>query len=77
LQIKIFLYLNENDYGTSRDIYIFQKREILSANYFIKFVEKEDIMLDIGSHIGMYTILAMSSGCKKIQEVNLVLYFLS
>ena len=63
---KFFLYLNENDYGTSRDIYIFQKREILSANYFIKFVEEEDIMLDIGSHIGMYTILAMSSGCKKI-----------
>lgn len=61
---KFKFYISEVDEGLSTQLNVFGFREPLNIEYHYKFIEKEDIVLDIGANIGIFTIL--SENAKKI-----------
>ena len=57
-------HLSNNDEGLSSQLKTFGLREPLNLEYYYKFVEPSDKILDIGANIGLFTIL--SEKAKKI-----------
>ena len=57
-------HLSNKDEGLSSQLKAFGLREPLNLEYYYKFVEPSDIVLDIGANIGLFTIL--SEKAKKI-----------
>ncbi|HEX3036647.1 MAG TPA: FkbM family methyltransferase [Thermodesulfobacteriota bacterium] len=49
----------KNDPGISRDLYIYSKREVDTTNYMLSdhLLQLGDVVLDIGSNIGYYSLL--------------------
>jgi FkbM family methyltransferase len=47
----------ENDMGLSRDLMILHRREPHSTDYIGKFLDRSDVVLDIGANIGYYAIM--------------------
>ncbi|PIO08342.1 hypothetical protein COU59_01815 [Candidatus Pacearchaeota archaeon CG10_big_fil_rev_8_21_14_0_10_34_12] len=61
---KFKFNLSSNDEGLSSQLRVFGFREPLNLEYYYKFVDSSDIVLDIGANIGFFTIL--SERAKKI-----------
>ena len=51
-------YISSKDEGLSSQLRTFRLREPLNLEYYYKFVENADIVLDIGANIGLFTILS-------------------
>ena len=58
----------KGDTGLSADLSVFGFREPLNWESYYNFVNKEDIVLDIGANLGMFSLL--SSNAKKIVAVE-------
>lgn len=65
---KIILYYPYEDEGLSRQIGIYGFREPLNWKTYYYFVDKNDIVLDIGANIGLFSIL--SKRAKKIVSIE-------
>lgn len=64
-----FEVINDRDFHSlSRNLQAYKFREPRNANEFEKFVEEDDIVLDIGANIGFFTILAKRA--KKIIAIE-------
>lgn len=61
---KFKFYLSKNDEGLSSQLKVFGFREPINIEYYYKFVDSSDIILDIGANIGFFVIL--SENAKKI-----------
>ena len=51
------MYLDSKDKGISKELYIHKKREFFTTDFFKKFINKDDIVIDIGANIGYYALL--------------------
>jgi FkbM family methyltransferase len=57
-----FEVINDKDFHSlSRNLQVYKFREPRNANEFKKFVEGDDIVLDVGANIGFFTILAKNA----------------
>ena len=61
---KFRFYVSKNDEGLSSQLKAFGFREPVNIEYYYKFIDSSDIVLDIGANIGFFTIL--SENAKKI-----------
>jgi len=64
------MILDLKDKGACRDLYHYGMREIESVNIYKNFLKKEDIVLDIGSNIGYYVLIASRATDKKIYAIE-------
>jgi len=65
---KFRIKTSPEDEGSSAQLRVFKIREPVNSKYYYKFVDKEDIVLDLGANIGDTSIL--SSRAKKIIAVE-------
>ncbi len=61
---NIIFYVVDNDEGLSKQLRLFGFREPLNWRYYYNFVRPDDIVLDVGANIGLFSIL--SKNAKKI-----------
>jgi len=61
---NIIFYVIDNDEGLSKQLRLFGFREPLNWKKYYYFVDEEDVVLDIGANIGLFSIL--SKNAKKI-----------
>jgi FkbM family methyltransferase len=61
---KFIFYTQEKDSGLSNQLKTFGFREPINSEYYYKFINDKDIVLDIGANLGYFTIL--SKNAKKI-----------
>ncbi len=54
------IYINLNDDGISKELYLQRKREIYSTEFLKKFIDENEIIIEIGANIGHYTIIESS-----------------
>ena len=64
-----FMELNLNDKGISRDLYLYGIREKVATEKMKEILNKDDIVLEIGSNIGYYVLLE-SKRVSKIYAVE-------
>ena len=80
------MYVNLDDKGISKDLYLFGSRERFAFDFLKKFLKEDDVILDIGANIGYYVLLEHercpkgrifacepSDFNRKMLEMNLVL----
>ena len=65
---KFYFKIVEDDIGLSTQLRTFKLREPVNLEYHWKFVEKNDVVLDLGANIGVFSVL--SSNAKKIIAVE-------
>jgi len=61
---KFIFYLEKRDLGLSAQFRAFGFREPINYRYHYNFIEEDDVVLDIGANLGMFTLL--SKKAKKI-----------
>ena len=61
IEKEFVLKLPPEDSGLSRQMRIFGFREPLNCRCYARFIDKEDILLDIGSNIGFFAVLGGSA----------------
>lgn len=65
---KFIFYILENDKGLSKDLMNLGFREPINSKYYYQFVDKQDIVADIGANLGYFTLL--SKKAKKILAIE-------
>lgn len=63
------MQLNMNDCGIHKDLFLSDIREPAATDYFMKIINKDDIILDIGANIGYYVLIG-AKRAKKIYAVE-------
>ena len=51
------MYIHLDDKGISKDLYLFKSRERFAFEFLKKFLQDDEIVLDIGANIGYYVLL--------------------
>jgi FkbM family methyltransferase len=52
-----FMYLDPDDKGICKQLYLYNKREHFSTDFIKTFIKEDDIIIDIGGNIGYYALL--------------------
>lgn len=58
------MYIDFNDEGVSRQLYLHKKRERYSTDYMKEIVKRHDIIIDIGANAGYYALLESRLACR-------------
>ena len=51
------MYIDFNDEGVSRQLYLHKERERYSTNYMKEIIRRHDVIIDIGANSGYYALL--------------------
>ncbi|WP_321418531.1 FkbM family methyltransferase [uncultured Methanomethylovorans sp.] len=51
------MYIDLNDNGISKQLYIHRKREHFSTDYIQSFLDDDEIVIDVGGNIGYYALM--------------------
>ena len=51
------MYVHLSDRGISKDLYLYGSRERFALKFLKSFLEKDDVVIDIGANIGYYVLL--------------------
>ncbi len=55
---KFYFHVSSEDKGLSTQLRVFGFREPINLEYYYKFIEKDDVVLDIGANVGLFTVLS-------------------
>jgi len=61
IRVKIhdnsLVHVDLQDRGLSKELLLYGKREVFSTSFLMKFLDKDDVIIDIGANLGYYVIL--------------------